>query len=374
VGSIIPLKINFIMMKKRISFITLLYLIAVTGIAQIANIQVPELEKKHFRNTIRIPDLDGYKTLKCDFHMHTVFSDGIVWPDVRIEEAWEEGLDAIAITDHIEYTPHKPFVGGSFNSSYEIAYQKAKELGIVLIRGAEITRDMPPGHLNVLFVKNIDKINVPDPMGAIMEAKNQGAFIFWNHPCWTAQQPDSCIMFSMHKDLIKKHVISGIEVFNEKEWYPIALHWCLENNLTILGNSDIHDFTSHYYSMEQWHRPMTLVFSKDTASESIREALFAGRTVAWFAKYVAGKEVYLQELFRKSVIVDKPGKTIKGETALTLKNMSDFTFELSSLSVPGKSVVFHPGESISMKVKPDEEFFVTNWFIGADKNLRVRFF
>lgn len=361
-------------MKKSISFVMLLYLLVGSGMAQVANVQVPELEKKHVRNTIRIPDLDGFRTLKCDFHMHTVFSDGIVWPEVRVYEAWEEGLDAIAITDHIEHTPHKPFVGGSFNSPYEIACPKAKELGIVLIRGAEITRDMPPGHLNVLFVQNIDKINVPDPMGAIMEAKNQGAFIFWNHPCWKAQQPDSCIMFSMHKDLIEKKVISGIEVFNEKEWYPIALKWCLENHLAVIGNSDIHDFTSHYYSMEQWHRPMTLVFSRDTASVSIREALFAGRTVAWFAKYVAGKEDYLQELFRKSVIVDRPGKAVKGETALTLKNTSDFTFELSSLSVPGKMVIIHPNESLSIKVKPNEDFIVSNWFIGADENLKVRFF
>ena len=30
------------------------------------------------RKEIRIPDLNGYLTLKCDFHMHTVFSDGDV--------------------------------------------------------------------------------------------------------------------------------------------------------------------------------------------------------------------------------------------------------------------------------------------------------
>jgi len=59
------------------------------------------------RKEIRIPDIAGYRTLKCDFHMHTVFSDGNVWPTVRVDEAWREGLDAIAITDHVEYHPHK---------------------------------------------------------------------------------------------------------------------------------------------------------------------------------------------------------------------------------------------------------------------------
>ena len=52
------------------------------------------------RTPIRLPDLPGYLTLKCDLHIHTVFSDGLVWPTVRVEEAWREGLDAIAITDH----------------------------------------------------------------------------------------------------------------------------------------------------------------------------------------------------------------------------------------------------------------------------------
>jgi len=47
------------------------------------------------RRIINIPDISGYHTLKCDFHMHTVFSDGLVWPTVRVQEAYLEGLDAI---------------------------------------------------------------------------------------------------------------------------------------------------------------------------------------------------------------------------------------------------------------------------------------
>ena len=54
------------------------------------------------RTPVNIPDIPGYVTLKCDFHIHTVFSDGLVWPTVRTEEAWRQGLDAIAITDHNE--------------------------------------------------------------------------------------------------------------------------------------------------------------------------------------------------------------------------------------------------------------------------------
>ena len=62
------------------------------------------------RKIVNLPDLPGYVTLKCDFHMHTVFSDGNVWPTVRVGEAYRDGLDAIAITDHIEYSPKEDYI------------------------------------------------------------------------------------------------------------------------------------------------------------------------------------------------------------------------------------------------------------------------
>lgn len=63
---------------------------------------------------IKIPDILGYKTLKCDLHLHTVFSDGTVWPAERVEEAWRKGLDAVAITDHIE-NKYRIYLDALFN-------------------------------------------------------------------------------------------------------------------------------------------------------------------------------------------------------------------------------------------------------------------
>lgn len=76
-------------------------------------LSIPVLTFSQVRNEIQIPDILGFKTLKCDFHMHTVFSDGLVWPTVRVSEAYSQGLDAIAITDHIEYRPHKNDMPGA---------------------------------------------------------------------------------------------------------------------------------------------------------------------------------------------------------------------------------------------------------------------
>ena len=128
------------------------------------------------KGKIVIPDLKGYITLKCDFHIHTVFSDGNVWPTERIVEAYREGLDAISVTDHIEYRPHKDDMVDSHNRSYEIAQAAAKIGGIILIKGSEITRDMPPGHHNALFLTNSDELDKPAYMDAFRAAKAQNAF------------------------------------------------------------------------------------------------------------------------------------------------------------------------------------------------------
>ena len=45
------------------------------------------------RQEILIPNIEGYLTLKGDFHIHTVFSDGEVWPSFRVEEALRTGLE-----------------------------------------------------------------------------------------------------------------------------------------------------------------------------------------------------------------------------------------------------------------------------------------
>ena len=51
---------------------------------------------------IEFPNLPGLKTLVCDLHMHTVFSDGSVWPNIRVMEGNRDGLDVIATSEHLE--------------------------------------------------------------------------------------------------------------------------------------------------------------------------------------------------------------------------------------------------------------------------------
>ena len=140
-----------------------------TGYSQKSGtIVMDEVVRIPVRHEILLPDIPGFVTLKCDFHTHTVFSDGVVWPTIRVDEAWEDGLDAISITDHIEGHPKK--LPGQNHQSYEIALPSAKTRNLILVKGGEISRGMPPGHFNALFVTDVNALNLPDYMDAIGEA------------------------------------------------------------------------------------------------------------------------------------------------------------------------------------------------------------
>src|SRR4030042_4810662 len=191
------------------------------------------------RKEIRIPDIPGYLTLKCDLHMHTVFSDGLVWPTVRADEAWREGLDVVAVTEHIEYHPFEDDIPVNFGRAYDLVKQRADIYDLLTISGAEITRDMPPGHFNCLFLNNVEALDKEDFFEAIKAAADQGAFIVWNHPGW--QQPGTIpVWYDEHTRLYESKLMHGMEVVNTDEYYPLAFHWCIEKQITILGNSDIH--------------------------------------------------------------------------------------------------------------------------------------
>ena len=285
------------------------------------------------RRPVRIPDIPGYRTLKCDLHIHTVFSDGSVWPNVRSEEAWREGLDAIAITDHIEYQPHADDLPTSHNRAFEIAKPLGDQLAVTVIRGSEVTRDMPPGHLNAVFLRTSVPLDTETWRDALKAAHEQGAFIFWNHPGWTGQQPDGVARwFAEHTELVEEGLLHGIEVANAREYYPEAHRWCLEKDLAIISNSDIHaPLNLDYHVHDGDHRPMTLVFAKDASLEAIREALFARHTAAYSGNMLIGKEEFLRPIFERSVEVLNPSITVEagGRAWMQIRNDSDVRFELT---------------------------------------------
>lgn len=255
----------------------------------------------------RLPDIDGFVTLHCDLHMHTVFSDGDVWPTVRVAEAEREGLDCIALTDHLRWgkSGNKPEVTGGRNRAHEIALGAAGDGGLVVIRGAEITQPMPPGHINALFLEDAD-IAHEDFMDTLAAAREQGAFLTWNHPWWKSpdakwEQDGIPQWFELHDELLANGTLRGIEIVNGRSYSREAHRLALEKGLTILGTTDIHRLVSLEYELASGHRPQTLVFASDRSPGAIRDALFERRTAVWFERSLIGAAEWLEPLFHACV-------------------------------------------------------------------------
>ena len=286
--------------------------------------------------TIEFPNVTGYKTLVCDLHMHTVFSDGSVWPNIRVQEAKRDGVHVIATTEHLEYQPwSKDLPHPDRNRSFELASNFAKNTDVMVINGSEITRDMPPGHANAIFIKDANKLMVADPIDAYREARKQDAFIFWNHPYWASQSPDASVpLDQLHLELIQDGLLEGIEVVNDTTYSNEAFQLALDHNLTILGTSDIHDLIDWQYRIPSGgHRPVTLVFATEKTPAALKRALRGGKTVVWFNKRLLGKRKHLLPLINASLSI-RSASYIQNSTVVhvVLANNSDAPYILRNQS------------------------------------------
>ncbi len=328
------------------------------------------------RQEIRIPDIMGYKTLKGDFHMHTVFSDGLVWPTVRVDEAWREGLDVISITDHIEYQPHKDDVPTKHNRSYEIALPRARERNILLIHGAEITRDTPPGHFNAIFLEDAVPLDTKELLDAMAAASKQGAFIWWNHPNW---KPDKKGWLDIHTELYEKKYMRGIEVVNGLDYEADVHQWALEKNLTFMGNTDLHDPCPVDKTTSERHRPMTLVFAKEKTLDAVKDALMNGRTAIWYNDQLIGKREYLQAIFNKAIAISDIDYEGENTIRFALSNNSDIDLKLDKAGGPGpKELLIPPNGTVLLRLKvknvesqTELSYVVRNYLAGPNKGLPV---
>ena len=341
------------------------------------------------RTPILLPEVPGYVTWKCDFHIHTVFSDGLVWPTLRAEEAWREGLDAIAITDHIEYQPHKADITTNHNRSYEIARSAGNDLEVLVVKGSEITRKMPPGHLNAIFLTNSASLAVSGWQEAIDVAHAQGAFVFWNHPGWEAQTTNGLVLwYPEHTELLNAGKLHGIEVVNGRDYYPEAHRWAIEKKLAMLSNSDIHAALNlEYHVHDADHRPTTLVFAAERTSAALKQALFARQTAVYSGNRLIGDEKFLGPIFKGSIEIRNAALKFKKEQRLQVQvhNRSDLDYvleragETAELSFP-KQITLPAQRTVLLAVtaksniQPGQRrvglpFRVTNLLVGPDQPL-----
>ena len=223
---------------------------------------------------------DGRMVLPVDTHAHTVFSDGFVWPTLRANEALREKLAAFTISEHVEGQPHASDIPNpDRNRSHQIASEYAGD-AVHVILGAEITRRNPPGHINAIFLEDVNPLNAVlspvmgrggSPMSeaeqhaelreALAIARGQGAFIIWNHP---ADGPDGIdevdgklVLAEINEELLSEGLVDGIEVANGEAniFLERALQVALDYGLTMIGASDTHGNAGESHPYFAHNRP-----------------------------------------------------------------------------------------------------------------------
>jgi hypothetical protein len=341
------------------------------------------------RREIDIPNIPGYLTLKGDFHVQTVFSDGEVWPTVRVNEAWENGLDVLAITDHVEYRPNLSEAKFDHNQSYEIAKPLADQLGLILVRGAEMSFNSVPDHLNAIFIKNANLLVRDSWAEALQECKDQDAFVFLDPQGTERQPPGTTNWWQQYQKRFPPGTIGGIEIFNGRNFAPDALRWGIKNGMTLLANSNVKGPLDRTYPPEADSRPVTLVFATERKAESVLYALRNKRTALFFEGKLIGDARFLRPIFSGSVKIVGPALNLGNNESkfLQVHNSSDIDFSLIQRQT---AVGFGYQEEVTLKAhrttlievvgKSDEiknqpvlslEYEVSNLITGSGEKLRV---
>ncbi|MCE2559153.1 MAG: PHP domain-containing protein [Acidobacteria bacterium] len=309
---------------------------------------------------IEFPDVGGYRTLAVDLHTHSVFSDGSVWPVIRVQESERDGVALLAVTEHLEYQPRAADIPNpDRNRAFAVAaeYAGAEAPGVIVVNGAEISRDMPPGHCNAVFLSDANALLRDDVMEVFEEANRQDAFVFWNHPNWIPQRRDGVARLTdMHRGLIADGLLHGIEVANAHVYSAEALQIALDYDLAILGVSDIHGLVDWEYDVHGGgHRTVTLVLAEERTAESIREALHANRTAAWKDNELIGREEVVVPLLEASLRVLDVRVRRGSVLTVTLVNRSGASFNLLSVGPQrfydrGAVVNVGPYETVAVSV------------------------
>ena len=345
------------------------------------------------RNSLRVapqraefvlPEVNGYTVYKADLHTHSIYSDGDCTPEFHVREAWYDGLDVLAITEHVEYRRHegkmlnflkgyvpegtqainnsiinKPAdergIQSDLNFPVKLAQETAKNYGITIVPGAEITREpIAYGHYNALFTTDNNAIYAADALQSLRNAKAQGALVMHNHPGWrrkSLEHPEFEIA------AYGEGLIDGIEIMNGGEFYPKAISRAHARNLFVSANTDIHDTTVATYRAQGHRRNMTLIFAKENTLEALREAIEARRTLAYSFGTIAGDEQLLKDLFAASIQTKVLHTDTHGRRTVSLTNNSSVQYVLR---FPGQNpFILNPFSTTITSIAKDKPLRLT---------------
>lgn len=289
-----------------------IFVLLMAGIAPLCLAHGPVSSQPRTERAIEFPDTALHQTLVVDLHTHTVFSDGHVWPTIRVKEALRDGLDAYAVTEHLEYQPHITDIPHpDRNRSFEEASRAAEGHDLIVIPGVEITRQDAPGHINAVFIKDANPLvrqraeqvrltehmfetreqaeaYAYDASGFLRDAhqvEHEGAMVWmpfdsqvtyfalanFGHAVERAARdvveaangqgaflfwnhPNfetvSAPLNDFHASAVEDGLLHGIEIANGNNYFPNAHRLALEHNLALIGVSDVHELIAEDYRPE----------------------------------------------------------------------------------------------------------------------------
>lgn len=330
------------------------------------------------RTEIHLPQVKGYNIYKGDFHVHTSYSDGRVNPAGRITEAWVDGLDIVAITDHYEgqrgvkgfFKVAAPYnedgqptkyqaasdakkVMVDFNAIHREAEKQLEKSGypMLLVKGCEMARNPKThGHFNCIFVQDANPLYDPDLKVAFKRVHEQGGIVIHNHPSYKRGTTDKS---EWHEEVYREGLIDGVEVANGYSYYPLMVNRCLDEKLTMFGNTDEHGLTAHKYASAGNHRTMTFVLAKELTEKAVKDAILKHRTLVYSGGNVIGEEKWLAELLNESIecrVIQEFNE--KGARKFQLTNHSSIPYTLRSGK---KTHHLEPFKSIYITLGKDKE-------------------
>ena len=247
------------------------------------------LERLHF--FAAPPDLHGRRPLRCDFHIHTVYSDGRESPAEMLIRGRELGLDVAVISDHNHY-------GASIEA---VAERDRLGLNVITMPGEEVSG--PNWHIlsigadTGIYDLALQAFALEEPerreeweqtlaweydalRWAVDAVHEHGGRAYLAHPYWAVPRGFH-LATAMYDQILEAGTLDGIELLGdvryENNYRSLARYvdWrAAGNDMPIIGCSDTHR-AQHTYGT-YW----TLALAKDTSARGVLDAIANGWSVA----------------------------------------------------------------------------------------------
>ena len=211
------------------------------------------------------PDLARRLPLRCDFHIHTYYSDGHQSPVEMAVRGRELGLDVLAITDHNRHLPSKEAVAGVEQLGLNLICLPGEEISfpgwhmLAVATGASVWEryDSDEGKAEIAaleaalvdakLVGGLPAAEYAPIRWAVEAIHRQGGRAFLAHPYWIADRGRH-LDVRIYEQLVTEGVLDGVELIGDVDYEDNLLsvayyQGLLEKGfrLPILGNSDTHD-------------------------------------------------------------------------------------------------------------------------------------